>query len=261
VRGTPAPGSLIQLGSLVYYLGEDGFYVFDGSNSRPIGAGRVDKTFFADLDQSYFHRISGVADPINKVVYWAYPGVGHGGGNPNRIIAYNWEVDRWSITAAGAIELEILMRMLTPGYSTDTLDELSSDLDALTVTLDSRIYTAGRAALAAFNTSHVLCNFTGSNLAPTVETQEAQIFDGQRASVTRVRPIVDGGTPSVTMGTRNTTTGSVTWGTAVQANSGGSCPVRSNARYHRARITLAAGSDFDHISGIEIEDATPAGRR
>jgi hypothetical protein len=37
VRGTPAPGSLVQVGNLVYYLGEDGFYVFDGSQSMPIG--------------------------------------------------------------------------------------------------------------------------------------------------------------------------------------------------------------------------------
>jgi hypothetical protein len=97
-RGTPAPGSIAQLGAVVYYLGEDGFYAFDGSSSRPIGANKIDRTFFADLDPSYFHRISAAVDPASKVCFWAYPGIGNNGGNPNRLLAYHWALDRFTLS-------------------------------------------------------------------------------------------------------------------------------------------------------------------
>jgi hypothetical protein len=264
VRGTPAPGSIVQDGALAYYLGEDGFYVFNGSASQPIGVDRVDKTFLADLDQSYFYRIEGAVDPINKQIWWAYPGSGHSGGNPNRIIVYDRARDRWTITDANDVQVETLLRGLTPGYSLDTLDSLSSSIDALTLSLDSRIYTGGRAFMGAFNTSHMLCTFTGAALAPTVDTAEAALGGpGRLATLTNARPLVDGGTPSVAIGTRSTTTGTASFGSAVAMDSRGNCPQRVTGRYTRARITLPAGSSFTHISGLEIppEAMVPAGRR
>lgn len=264
VRGTPAPGSIVQDGSLAYYLGEDGFYAFNGSASVPIGVNRVDKTFLADLDQSYFYRIEGAVDPINKQIWWAYPGSGHSGGNPNRIIVYDRARDRWTITDANDVQVETLLRGLTPGYSLDTLDSLSSSIDALTLSLDSRIYTGGRAFMAAFNASHMLCTFTGDALAPTVDTAEAALGGpGRRAFISNVRPWVDGGAPSVAIGTRERMTDSVSFGSAVAMDSLGNCPLRAQGRYLRARLTLPAGSSFTHISGLEVPDEAVArlGRR
>ena len=40
-------------------------------------------------------------DPINKIFYWAYPGAGNLGGVPNRMLAYNWALDRWSLIELG----------------------------------------------------------------------------------------------------------------------------------------------------------------
>jgi hypothetical protein len=264
VRGTPAPGSIVQDGPQAYYLGEDGFYVFNGSSSQPIGVDRVDKEFLGDLDQSYFHRISGAVDPINKQIWWAYPGSGHSGGNPNRIIVYDRARDRWTITDANDVQCEILLRGLTPGYNIDTLDALYGNLDSVPVSLDSRLLTGGRPFMAAFNTSHQLANFSGSALAPTVETAEGELAGpGRRALITNVRPLVDGGTASVSIGTRNLVTESVTYSSPVAVDSRGNCPQRVSARYMRARLTLPAGSSFTHISGLGApgEGMVPQGRR
>src|SRR5690606_11281656 len=40
-RGTPAPGSIVQSGGLCWFLGEEGFYEFNGVSARPIGADLV----------------------------------------------------------------------------------------------------------------------------------------------------------------------------------------------------------------------------
>lgn len=257
VRGTPAPKSIIQVGSLVYYLADDGFYVFDGATSVPIGVNKIDKTFYADLDQSYVLRVVGSVDPINKMVFWAYPGSGHIQGNPNRIIVYNWVTQEWSIASTTS---EYIFRTLTFGYTLEGLDAVSSSLDALPFSLDSRAWAGGVLQLAGFNTSHELCFFSGSTLAPTVDTDEMQPFNGQRAFIRNTRPLVDGGTPSVAIGTRETTESSVTYNMATAINTLGWSPQRATGRYIRARITLPAGSSFSHIQGVEL-DCDPCGVR
>lgn len=258
VRGTPAPGSIVQLGALVYYLGEDGFYVFDGSSSLPIGAQKVDTTFFADLDKAYYYRIIGAVDPVNKIVLWAYPGAGNNQGNPNRIIAYNWVTQTWSLTY---IETEVIFRSLTFGYSLDGLDAISMSLDALPFSLDSRAYTGGSLLLSGFDLSHTMGYFSGASLAATVDTEEIQPFPGQRTFVRNARPLVDGSvTPNIALGQRTTAESMVVYTNPSAMNVLGWCPIRGNAQYMRARLTLAAGSVFTHIQGVEL-DADPAGYR
>lgn len=257
VRGCQVPGSIVQLGALVYYLGEDGFYVFDGSNSQPIGVDKVDKTFFADLDQAQMFRMIGAADPINKMVFWAYPGVGNTSGNPNRLIIYNWATKTWSIAD---LDCEYLVRSLSLGYSLDGLDTLGYTMETLPFSLDSQAWTAGRIQLAAFNTTHVYSLFSGTTLAATVDTEELQPFPGQRTFITNARPLVDGGTPTVAIGTRELQTSSATYNAGMAMNSLGWCPQRISGRYSRARITLPAGSSFTHISGVEL-DCAPVGIR
>jgi hypothetical protein len=256
-RGTPAPGSIAQLGSLAFYLGEDGFYAFDGSASRPIGAGKIDKTVFADLDPAYFHRVSAAIDPINKLCFWAYPGVGNSGGDPNRLLAYNWSLDRFTLSE---VESELIFRSLSFGASLDTLDAAGFTLETLPLSLDSRAWTGGRIMLSAFDTAHRLAYFTGPSLPATIDTSEAQLFPGGSAFVRNARPLVDGGAPSVALGTRERLVDPVAFGPAVAVDAFGNVPQRSIATYHRARLALPAGAAFGHVSGVEI-DAVAAGAR
>lgn len=258
VKGCPAPGSIIQLGNLVYYLGEDGFYSFDGANSNPIGANRVDKTFFADLDQSNIDRINATVDPVNKLIIWAYPGAGNVNGNPNHLLLYNWQIDRLTIVDA---TVETLTKVLSFGYTIDQLyTVLGYTFQTLPYPLDSRVWTGGLPSLACFDTSHKLNYFSGPNMAATVDTAEVQPFPGRRALVKNARPLADGGAPSVAIGTRNRTEDAVSYGTATALNSLGTCPQRANGRYIRAEITLPAGATWSHIQGVELE-ITSAGVR
>lgn len=247
-RGTPAPGSVINVGSVMFYLGEDGFYGCDGSRSFPIGNAKVDKTFYADLDQSYFHRISSAVDPINKLVFWAYPGSGNSGGNPNKILCYNWELNRWS---TASVDCELIYRTLSQGYTLDGLDAYSTDIDALPFSLDSRAWTGGRLILSAFDTSHRLNFFNGSNLAATLETGEFTGQGGRRLFVRGIRPLVDGGTITAAVGYRDTPQASVSYTSATSAGPNGMCPQRISTRYARARVSIESGGSWTHAQGIE----------
>ncbi|MEJ0071186.1 MAG: hypothetical protein WDO24_23335 [Pseudomonadota bacterium] len=90
VKGCPAPGSIIQVGAVVYYLGEDGFYAFDGASSTPIGVDLVDKYFYADLDQNNLARICAAVDPDQQDHLLVLSRQGNSGGTPNHVLAYRW---------------------------------------------------------------------------------------------------------------------------------------------------------------------------
>jgi hypothetical protein len=44
-KGTQSPYGVVRVGNLIFYPGIDGFYAFNGSESVPIGANKIDKTF------------------------------------------------------------------------------------------------------------------------------------------------------------------------------------------------------------------------
>jgi hypothetical protein len=186
----------------------------------------------------------------------AYPGQDSANGTPNRLLIYNWTADRWS---EAEVEAELVYRSLSGASVTlDSLDSVSSSLDALGFSLDSRVWTGGLVLLSAFDSGHRLNLFTGASLAATVETGETQLFPGRRALVNSVRPVVDGALPTIRLGTRNRTIDPVSWSIEAAINAQGECPARSAARYHRARLSLPAGGSWEHLQGIEV-DARPEG--
>lgn len=255
-RGTPAPNSVVNIGPFAAYLGEDGFYLCDGAQSKPIGNGKIDKTFFADLNQSYFHRIYASSDPINKLIFWVYPSTASTNGNPDSCLIYNWETGRW---AKALFNCEFLFRALATGYTLETLDSLGYTLDTLPFSLDSRVWTGGRIILSAFDTSHQLGFFTGANLEATIDTGEFE-NEGLITYCDGARILVDGGTPTLSIGYRYTPQGSVTFTTASTAGDDGIARQRISARYMRARVVIPASSSWTHAQGIQPEMLAEGGR-
>ena len=245
-RGTPAPGSVVGNGAVAAYLAEDGFYAFNGASSTPIGARKVDKWFWGKVDQNALDLVASTVDPINKLLIWAFPD-GNAGRLCNNLLLWNWELNRWS---HGEINLEMIFSARTEGYALEGLDGVSASLDALPYSLDSRLWTGGRLALSAFSTSHKMGFFTGDTLAATITTGEFD-GDGRRVFVTGVRPLIDGGSPTVSIGGRESLAESVIYGAATAQGVDGVCSQRVSARYARAQLQTQAGASWTHAQGVE----------
>jgi hypothetical protein len=256
-RGTPAPGSIVQLGGVVAYLGDDGFYLFDGQASRPIGNARIDKTFFNDFDQTYSARMSAAVDPINKVFYWAYPGAGNIAGTPNRLLAYNWAVDRWSLIEVAA---EFIFRAGTFGFTADDADGLGYTVDTSPFGPDSRFWAGGKSILAAFDTAHRLGFFSGAPLPATIETGDLDLAEGRRSLVSGVRPVADAESLSASVGYRESQTAMPAYSSPTSPVADGFCPQRISTRFPRARVHIPAAVSWSHLSSYELRLA-PAGMR
>ena len=75
-----------------------------------------------------------------------------------------------------------------------------------------------------------------------------------RAFVRSLRPLVQGDSNTVVnayVGGRDRLVDSVTWTNASTMNSLGTCPLRSNARYHRLKLEVSGG--FDRTMGSEVD--------
>lgn len=250
--GAFAPQAVASYRNFSFFLAEDGFYQFDGTNVTPIGVGKVDRTFFAELDNNYIYRIHAVVDPVRKLVLWAYPATGNVGGNPNRILIYSYAYRRWS--RIEDINIQLLLRSITGTYTLDGLDAVNANLDLLTPSLDASQWRTGNFLLSAFNNVNRLSLFNGSAMPAIVETQETQFNRGVDglSYLTEVRPVADGLSASVTLAVagRNVLTASASYSSAVSPNATGFCPIRSTARFHRFRMTTSG--NFDNLLGVDV---------
>lgn len=249
--GCIAENSIVNVGDSCFYLGEDGFYEFNGAQSSPIGNEIVDRWFADKVDTSRYSEISGSADIFNKVVVWnAYDSF----NQPFQLV-YHWPSRRW---AWGDQALSLVFPSYSPGYTLEDLDAVAT-LDALPYSLDSRAWVGGRLLLSGVTTAKFFGSFGGSAVEATIDTGEMNI-PGWRVFVQGVRPLVEGAEASVTLLHRDSLSASTSSVGPVAQGVTGSCPFRKDVRYARARITIAAGETWSHATGAEV-DFTQRGRR
>lgn len=247
--GLIAPGAAVRFGDTVYFLSERGFIALQaGSQATPIGANKIDRTVLADLDTGHLDRINAVADPTGQRVFWAYPGQGNVGGRPNKIMAFDTALGRWSEIEA---ETELLWRATGDATTLENLDSISASLDDLPASLDSKLWQGGAAQLAAFDDAYKSGFFSGSAMAARIETKEFEIHAGHRTRLNAFRSLVEGGTVTAQVGTRNRQADAVSWGASLSQSASGRFTTRANARYHRFGFDLTG--DWTQAIGMQIE--------
>ena len=277
VKGCPAPNSIAALESVVYYLAEDGFYAFDGNTSTPIGANKVDKWFFANVDQSHLELVIGAPDIANKAIIWIFKSIYTGNIRPDMMLLYRWDIQRWTMAPNIGQWISRIPVTESSGGSPPAVAPLVS----------------GLIQLAAIHTQGALGFFNGPLLPAQVGTKVVQITPNARSFVNRTRPLVNSAPPqallttesgtyivteagnsppgqiletesnsatiTVAMSARNTYQDVETFGPEVAPDISGDCPQRSDGRYHRGRITVPIGA-WTTMTGLDVS-GIPAGLR
>jgi hypothetical protein len=255
--GCSVPGSVAGLLDLAFFVHKSGFYMVQGGQAiTPIGRGKVDRTFWAEFDETNQFRCSSAIDPVRGLYIFAYPANGNG-GVPNRLLIYNWATQRWT-HAQVTCEL-VFGGVSQQGYTVEQLDPFGT-VETLPYSTDSSFWTGTVSLLLfAFDTSHKSGSFSGPTLAATVETGEFNPGNGRRTVIRGCRPLIDGGSPQLQLGTRETQQVAVAYGPAVGLTPAGLAPVLQSGRYFRARATMPAASTWSNMQGIDDLDARPAG--
>ena len=240
--GCYEPNSVIQWQGVTYFLGDDGFYACDGQNVVGIGAEKVDRFFFNDADEGSFGEMSTAIDPIRNLVMWGY----RNSGDIYRLLVYHVNTKRWSYVDT---TINRLGSYATPAVALESLDTYSASIDALDISLDSRVWQGGKLVLGGIRNSKIV-TFSGSNKVANIETSDVETT-GESSMITLARPLVDNGSATIGVASRNSLSDAISFGAQNSPSSENRVGLRSLGRYHRIRSvptgnwTTAIGADIE----------------
>lgn len=244
--------SIVQYQGVTFFLSDDGFYACDGQNVTSIGGEKVDRYFFDNVDENFLPNMSAAVDPFKNLVIWAYPEKGQA-GQVNRLLIYNFQTKKWS---SGTTDVDRISSVLTPGITLEGLDTFGT-VDSISTTWDDRSWIGGKMVLAGVRDTKIV-TFTGTNSTATIQTGDLSV-ENRKSAVTLVQPIVDNGSASVAVASRNLLSDDVTFGTAVAADSENRVSLRSMGRFHRLETT-PSGDNWETAIGLDVEIAPLGGR-
>jgi len=258
-KGCVASGSIINQGQFVAYLSQDGFYIFNGTNVQPIGAGKIDKWFWSNVNQEYISRISVTYDPVGKNIIWSFPSTITSSTNttPDKALIYNWQYNEWT---KADLSTEIVSNAFAQGLTLEQLDSYGT-LDSLPFSLDSRVWKSGSPLFITVNPANHSIGSLGSITQDSYVITDAELADGGVITYySSVRPITDAPTYQACVATQHQLSDQIVYGALSTVNSNGECLIRASGRYVYTKILIPNGTSWTHLSGYEVS-SKPLGKR
>jgi hypothetical protein len=157
--------ALCDIDGAHFYLSGDGFRVFDGARTIPIGDGVLTQWFANNSDPTYRYKTICRFDRQNKRVFVFY--VGRGSSTLDQALVYHITSKRWGRMYK---PIEAALRYVSSGVTIDGMTAVASTIDALTIPVDSQFWQSGGKAFSVFNTSHQLQTLTGESSASSITT-------------------------------------------------------------------------------------------
>lgn len=230
--GLLAPGAVALAGGNYYFWSDRGFFVTDGaSEPQAVGYGKVDEWLKNNFNYLGQVNMSSAVDPVNKLIFFAFVSVNSGNNHiPDTLLIYNYQKQEFSIAS---ISTEYLVTPFIKSSGTGPY-------------------------LAAFDTSHRLCDFTGSNIAATLTTSDFEPNPGNRACVTSLFPLTDTSAATGIVQYRERPESSFNNSASAAMQSNGEIPVIQSGAFFRAQISIPSSTSWTYINGIDI-DAQPDG--
>lgn len=254
-KGLYAPYSIVRAGERIFFYAGQGFHKIEpGGVPEQIGREKVDRTFLADLDKGNLQLFIGAADPRSTRVYWAYKSVSGAIGSYDKLLGYDFLLDRFfPVLASG----EYLLGMSQTGLTLENLDSISPSIDAMTLSLDAYA-TAVQPEIAQFSGAHVLGFFRGPNLEATIESAE-QGTDENRITIRGFRPVTDAAALYGAVSFRDTPSAPAGTAAEVLVNARtGRCDVRRETRYVRFKVRIPSTTSWSFCAGV-VPDLTTSG--
>lgn len=240
--GCISNGSIAQFGGLTYFLADDGFYVCDGQTVKNIGVEKVNRWFFENaIPDQIPNGMNSTVDPVRKLVIWNFKNTFGG----RYLLIYSIDLGKWSY---GTTDATYLAYGYTPSATLEQVDNYNSNLDLIDIPLDSRVWAGGQLLAMGVREQKIVA-ISGAYKTAYVVTGD---IDVGRSVVTLAKPIVDNGSATVAVASRDLLTETVEFGTAVAADSENRVSLRSNGDYHRLKVT-PTGANWKTLIGVDVD--------
>jgi hypothetical protein len=229
-RGLYGPKGAVKVGQIIYFVSSDGFYMTDGVSVIPIGQGKADKTFLAELPT--YQLVFAGYEKAKKSVVWMFPR--DNGTNINTLYTYNIETKRFT-------------RCI--GNDDITMTSMVTD-------------TGSVPSIFYYDTSNVLKYLNGTPATAILTTGDIEVNPGGRTLIDKVKPHVEHTTTpsvSVRVGFRNDLYSAVKYtGTTAPSTETGFAYMRSyttntrpDGKYHRVEVQISG--NFQRAVGFEAD--------
>ena len=234
--GCVGQDALCDIGGVHFFVGQDNFWVFDGSRPTPLATGQIRQWFFENSNPSYRYKTQCVFDRQNNVVWTFYCSTGS--TTLNQAVVYHIASKQWGKVT---ISIEAALNYISAGVKINELGSYSSTINGLSAyTFNSQFWLSGGRALSAFNTSHQLQLLTGVSGTSSFTTGDAG-DDDMVSLLSKIRLRFAPGYKPTTASVETFT--KMTEGDAVVSSATGSIndgkfDVLQSARFHRAAFTF-----------------------
>jgi PKD repeat protein len=167
--GAPTQEAVISIGTAHVFLGNDNFYVYDGTRPQPIGD-PVKEWFFADRDPAVDYIMRSMHDQRNSLVYWFYVSGRGDGTTIDSGIVYNYRANKWGHVA---YRLEATFEHIVGQMTWDDLGTFYPTWDDLpAVAYNSPFWVNASRVPSIISPAHTVETLTGPCTASALQTGE-----------------------------------------------------------------------------------------
>lgn len=254
--GAMSQESVINIGTVEYpkhiFMGEDDFYLYDGSKPIPIGTSRVKQTVFGSLIQSRYYASCAVHDRKNNLIYFYYPVADS--VFPDHCVVYNYRTDRWGVDDR---QIQIGCDFAAAGNTYDSLGTTyTTYADLPNLPYDLAFLTSAQPTPSIFDVNNALKTLTGAATNTSFTTGDLG-DDSLVTTVQRIRPrfLTRPTSATWTHFSRANTGETVTADSAV-ALSNGTFDILRSARWHSGTMAFVGDWEMAGFSPDWVPDGS-----
>ncbi|MGE5452428.1 MAG: hypothetical protein ACM3VZ_11380 [Acidobacteriota bacterium] len=239
--GCVGQSALCDLGGQHFFVGEDNFWLFDGTRPVPLSDGVIRSWFFNNSSQVYKYKTTCIFDKATNRVWVFY--VSRNGTYLDSAVVYHVLTKQWGVAD---MSIEAAVQFVSEAA---TIDGLTGTIDTLpNVAFDSQYWLAGGRSLSIFNTSHQLQSLTGLSTTSSITT--AHFGDNNTLTVLdMIRPRFiksPSSATSVSFGVINAGDTFTQGTTSTLTN--GKFDARQCARWHKAVLSFTGSTQIADVA-------------
>lgn len=181
--GAISQESVVSIDTAHVFIGNDDFWMFDGSRPVPIGA-PVRYWFFDASSPEFRYRTIGYYDRFNALVYWYFASK-QSQGELDECLIYNTKTQKWGRATR---QIQAVVEYISPGLSYDTIGDKYPTFDDIdNIAYDSpQWFAQGSSSAVVIPDGRVmlLTGEAGKSSITTGDTGDDSVY----STISRVRP-------------------------------------------------------------------------
>lgn len=245
--------AICDIGGAHFFVGDDNFWIFDGTRPIPVADGTVRQWFFDNCSPQYRYRTICSFDRQKNLVWVFFPS--NSSSTPDSALVYHVIAKKWGVANRA---IEAALNYVQQGVTIDGLPAYSATIDGLApYSFDSQFWLQGGRSMAIFDTNHQIQSMTGTSIASSMTTGNV----GDDYAVTSLNQIrlryaqAPSSSSAQVFIQQNSGTGFTATGTGAVLD--GKFDVRQTARWHKATFTFVGPVRITHMDA----SLTKAGMR